>query len=196
MKNQFLFVFFHWLPLGIAIVVLGSGAYLGIQQQYRSLLNDPQIQMVEDAQAALMQGKVPAEVVGRGVSFDASKSLAPFLAIYDESGNPLESSAFIGISPTPVRPPMGVFDVAKQQGENRVTWQPDANTRIALVVRPVAIESGWFVAAGRNMREVEARENNLIKIFGIALGVALGGSLFLDVLGDRMRRKAMEKMNK
>lgn len=194
MQKPFIFVFFHWLPLGIAILFIGGAGYLGIQQNYRASLNDPQIQMVEDAQAALLAGKQPAEIVGRAPLFDAASSLAPFIAIYDESGNPLESSASIGAMPP--RPPMGVFEAAKEAGENRVTWQPNAGTRIALVVRPVSIESGWYVAAGRNMREVEARETSLARIFSIALLAALVLTFLLDMVGDKMRRNAMAQMNK
>ncbi len=177
----------HWLPLAAAVTGICLLIYFGVQQNYRQSLNDPQIQMAEDGVNALLAGKQPMEVVGHEEPFDASKSLKPFIAIYDESGNPLGSSAFIG--DTPPRPPMGVFESAKQMGEDRVTWQPGADTRIALVVRPVAIESGWFVAAGRNMREVEAREEALTEGLGFGLLAILGATLILEILGDILRKR-------
>ena len=58
MTNRLLGVSSHWLPLGGAIVILCAFAYAAIQQSYRTALNDPQIQMVEDAQAALLAALV------------------------------------------------------------------------------------------------------------------------------------------
>jgi hypothetical protein len=75
----------------------------------------------------------------------------------------------------PPKPPVGVFDAARQglplivdrhltnnvpANENRITWQPASGVRTALVVVWVP-ETKQFVVAGRNMREVERREGNL-----------------------------------
>jgi hypothetical protein len=44
------------------------------------------------------------------------------LAIYDKDGKPLVSSATIdGAFP---KPPVGVFESAQKNGENRISWQP------------------------------------------------------------------------
>ena len=185
-------VFFHWLPLGATIVVLAMFIYIAVQQNYRQGLNDPQIQMVIDAQKALQSGKQPAEVVGRASLFDVEKSLSPFLAVYDKDGNPLESSASLGN--VPPKPPLGVFEYAKAHGENRVSWQPNSNTRIALVVRPINIESGWFVASGRNMAEVERRISDIgDKIFLGTLALLLM-TFVLDFIGDAYRKWQMKNM--
>ena len=74
------------------------------------------------------------------------------------------------------------IEYAKQYGENRITWQPDPNTRIALVIRPVPIEPGWFVASGRNMREVEIREAKLAALVSLALIAILGVTFFIALL--------------
>ncbi len=184
-------VFFHWLPIGATVVILCGFVYAAVQQNYHQSLNDPQIELAQDAQNALLSGKQPSEVVGRAPLFDIEKSLATFVAIYDESGNPLESSASLGKNPP--KPPIGVFEYAKEFGEDRVTWQPNPTTRIALVVRPVSIESGWFVASGRNMREVEAREAALAGMTLTVLFVGLIVIFLLDLLGDEYRRRMMKK---
>ncbi len=181
----------HWLPLGVAIVVVVCFSYVAVQQNYRMSLNDPQIQMAEDGAAALAAGKSPAEIVPRAELFDIGQSLAPFIAVYDKDGTPLEASAKIGNYPP--KPPAGVFAYAMHYGEDRVTWQPDANTRIALIVKRVDGSSGYFVGAGRNMREVEAREDALAKLFLIALFTGLFFSFTLDFLGDVRRRRVSKK---
>ncbi len=187
--NRFNGLFFHWLPLGAAIIGICGLLYVTVQQNYRQSLNDPQIQIAEDGARALASGKKPVDVVPRGTIINISEDLAPFIAIFDKDGNPLESSAIID-NALP-KPPAGVFEHAKSYGENKVTWQPNSSTRIALVVRPVPDNSGWFVASGRNMREVEKREDDLTKMIGAGMVAVLILSFILDSAGDFWRRRAM-----
>jgi hypothetical protein len=187
-------VFFHWLPLGASVVLISGLSYVGIQQNIRSSLNEPQIELVARAQSDLVTGtKTPAEIVGRGTKFDMEQSLDAFTAVYDESGNVLEASAYVNNAPP--RIPDGVLAYAKAHGEDRVTWQPNSNTRIALVVRPVAIESGWFVASGRNMMEGENRIKKITQMFVVGIIATLIVSFALDVIGDRYRQAMMKRMN-
>lgn len=190
--QRFVGIFFHWLPIGIIAVGLSGLLYATVQHNYRSSLNDPQIQWAEDGAAALAAGRVPEEIVPRGVLIEAEKSLAPFIAVYDKDGTPLEASATI--DNLPPKPPIGVFEYAKKYGGNRVTWQPNQSTRIALVVKYVP-EKDWFVAAGRNMREVERRELDLSAKIAIGLVLILIGSFILDALGDWWRRRVMMNKN-
>lgn len=177
-----------WLPFAVVTVGVTLFAYIGLAQQHRMQLNDPQVQMVEDAVDALASGKVPADVVPRGVFIDPTKSLAPFIGIYDESGAPLESNGVLGgTSPTP---PVGVFTAALEKGENRVTWQPEGSVRIALVVKPVPNSKGWFVAAGRSMREGETRIDYLsVLAFATVLSV-LTLTLALELFGTYRHARA------
>jgi len=184
-------VFLSWLPLAVAITGICLLVYGAVQQNYRQSLNDPQIQMAQDGAARLADGGIPAELVQRGVApVDAAKSLAPWIAVYDASGTPLESSAVLdGRPPTP---PQGIFDLAKAQGTNlpHNTWQPEGGVRIALVVVPVTSgpNQGYFVAAGRNMSEVENREGDLTTFVGLAWIVLLvatfATALFADFLSN------------
>jgi hypothetical protein len=153
--------FLAWLPLAVAVTGICLLVYGVVQQEYRQSLNDPQIQMAEDGAAALAAGAVPADLVQRGVApIDAAKSLAPWIAVYDASGTPLESSA--ALDGAPPAPPKGEFALALAQGNNlpHNTWQTGSGVRIALVIVPVQGKN-MFVAAGRNMSEVENRESML-----------------------------------
>ena len=181
----------HWLPLAVATIGLCGLVYVTVHQNYRQSLNDPQIQIAEDGAAALAAGKQPAEIVNRGSLIDAGKSLAPFIAVYDAKGTTLEASGLVNGKPP--KPPVGVFDHAKQWGENRVTWQPDPTTRIALVVVPVNDSRGYFVASGRNMREVEARTDKLTQMISLALVTILIATFILELFGDYARKQAMKQ---
>jgi hypothetical protein len=169
-------VLWAWVPLVVVFTVVFFGIYLVMQQTFRSAANHPQIELAEKARDALVAGtKQPQDLIAAEPKVDIVTSKTAFLAVYDESGNLLESSGTLGAL-TPV-PPFGVFEAAKQRGENRVTWAPSADTRIALVVVPAAIESGWFVASGRNLRETESLINTVqLSLFGawiLALIVSL-----------------------
>lgn len=180
--------FVSWLPLGVAITGICLLVYATVQQNYRQSLNDPQIQMAQDGAASLENGGVPADLVPpqREPAINVDTSLAPWIAVYDANGTPLESSAFLdGKPPTP---PKGIFDLAKKQGTNlpHNTWQPRDGVRVALVVVPVTSghSAGYFVAAGRNMREVEGREDSLSQFVLLAWLVLLGATFLTKVFAD------------
>src|SRR4051812_19741980 len=84
-------VFLYWLPVALIITVLSGLVYVAVQQNFRQSANDPQIQMAEDAAAALEAGAQPQAVVGTG-KVDMARSLAPFLIVYDDQGQPLAAS--------------------------------------------------------------------------------------------------------
>lgn len=187
-------VFLKWLPIAAVTTGMCLLVYGAVQQNFRQSLNDPQIQMAEDGAAVLASGGVPADVVPRGKLVSADESLAPFIAVFDSEGNPLESSGTV--SGAPPKPPVGVLAAAQnnagkdtaQPYENRVTWQPASGTRIALVVKYVP-ETKQFVAAGRNMREVEVREGNLHNQMLLAWLVTLLASFVCVFLTDRILRR-------
>jgi hypothetical protein len=61
--------------------------------------------------------------------------------------------------------PHGVFENAKTNMEDGVTWQPRAGVRMALVVESVSSSQNiGYVAVGRSLQEVEVRESNLVKM--------------------------------
>ncbi len=171
---------FNALVLAGISTVLALALYSIPQQVLRQGLNDPQIQLADDLTARLEQGAAPAEAVPAGF-VDMARSLAPFVIVYDEQGRPLASQALLnGAVPSP---PQGVFDYVRQHGQERVSWQPVLGNvrgvRIASIVQRVAGAHPGFVLAGRNMREVEAREEQV----GHMAGLAWLGMLGLIMLG-------------
>jgi hypothetical protein len=60
-----------------------------------------------------------------------------------------------------------------------VTWQPRPGVRIASVVTRTP---GGFLLAGRNMREIEIRENRVLKLAAVAWLVANSAVLGLWLL--------------
>ena len=166
-----------WLPITVAITVLVGVAYVGVQQSYRNGLDDPQLQLATDGRAALNSGSTPASLV-TSPTVDADKSLAPFVIVYAADNRLLASGAVLGGSaPTP---PAGVLAAARAEGINRVTWQPQHGVRIASV--SAVAKDGSVVLAGRNMRAVEMRIDDLTRIVGVGWAAAVIGVLIVTVI--------------
>jgi hypothetical protein len=177
-----------WLPIAVATTAVCGVIVVSVQQNYRTSLNDPQIQLAHDAAARLDAGATPASVVN-SPTVDADRSLAPFLVVYSPANAVLASGAALdGTAPTP---PSGVLQAARDQTggpsriakllnrspsqDNRVTWQPRQGVRLASV--SVGAKDGIVILSARNMREVEARESDLALLVGFGWLAALGGAL-------------------
>ncbi|MDR3773290.1 MAG: hypothetical protein P4L26_08085 [Terracidiphilus sp.] len=175
----------------LVLTALSTGLALALysipQQVLRQGANDPQIQMATDLAALLdrygvTDGLHQGALLQSGGVVDMARSLSPFLIVYNDQGQALGSNAQLN-GQTPA-PPQGVFDYVRQHGEERISWQPilggDHSVRIAAVVERVNGPQPGFVLAGRNMREVEAREHQVSQMAGLTwigmLGVILVGT--------------------
>lgn len=175
-------VLLSFLLIAIVITGLSLIVYAAVQQNYRESLNDPQIQMAEDAANALADGKNVTDVIPDSRT-DIITSLLPWIAVYDETGRVIGSSGML--NQTMPQPPQGIFDAARSgdgkdtlvANENRITWQPAPGVRQAIVVVHYSGKQSGFVVAGRNMREVESRESRLSMFILIAWLVMLIGAL-------------------
>ncbi len=160
-----------WIPLAIVLTVGIGFAYVGVQQNYRTSLNDPQIEVAAQAVDLVKSGQNPTALVPTE-PVDMAASLATFIIFYDANGKVAASSgALNGATPTPLA---GVFDYTKAHGEDRFTWQPQTKVRVAAVVRQTAT---GYVLAGRSMREVETRIDSLTNLAAMAWFLGLGLSL-------------------
>ena len=149
-----------WVPLAAALTCAAVLSYGAGQQLNRQGLNDPQIQMVRDAANEMESGRLqPPDIVKALPHIDITKSLSPFIAIYDESGNLLDSSGVRGTNK--ITPPIGLFEEVQKRGEYLVSWQPTPTERYAIVLKRMNIESGWVVVAGRSMSVAEDRTQHL-----------------------------------
>jgi hypothetical protein len=182
---------FNAVVLAGISTILGLALYAIPQQVLRQGLNDPQIEIATNLAAVLgrygvkdglLQGALPS--FGQGGRIDVEQSLSPFVIVYDDAGQPLGWNGILDGKP-PV-PPAGVFSYARTHGEDRISWQPSSAAgvvRIAAVIERVQGAQPGFVLAGRNMREVESREELISKMAGLAwLGmlalIGIGSALF------------------
>jgi len=178
---------FNALILGALATGLAFALNVIPQQVLRLGANDPQIAMATDLAAALEEGDpsampqrdaLPALIGGSG-KVDMARSLSPFVIVYDDQGQIIASQALLdGKAPTP---PSGIFNYVRTHREDRISWQPRHDVRIAAVIQRVEGPHPGFVLAGRNMREVESREALVGQLAGLTwmgmIGVILVGTL-------------------
>lgn len=136
-------------------------------------LNDPQIQLAQDAAQSLMAGTPAGSLALTQGTVDIRTSLAPWVAVFDASGTPIASAAVLDGAPATL--PSGVFDestwhtyaemgvpVGLPAHEDRFSWQPRSDVRQAVVLVHVSSPAfTGFVASGRSMSEVETRVSTL-----------------------------------
>jgi hypothetical protein len=173
-----------WLPFAVVITAFCALAYGAVQQSYRQGADDPQIQMAWDAAYALDHGSTLDEIVPSEV-IDMNRSLAPFYTIFNLAEQPVAASGSLNDSWQTL--PDGVLAYAKENGENRLTWQPQPGTRIAAVIVPY---KDGFVLAGRNLREVEVREAQVTQFAGITWVLALIATLVVIAFGEFALRES------
>ena len=175
-----------WIPIAIAVTGLCAVSFGTVQQIYRQSLNDPQVQIAEDVALQIENGGKPTAIIASSTKIDVSTSLRPYVVIYDKDLHPIVWTGVLDGKPP--MPPRGVFDYAKKNdkalGENRISWQPSANVRSAIVVVHVGSSDG-YVLAGRNMRETEDRIWNMQVLIGLAWIGILATTLLATWIGSR-----------
>ena len=183
--------FWTWLPLAVSGTVILLAVYVAVQQSYRQAANDPQIELVENASAALNTGFPVQALFANATKLDINKTLSMFVMVFDDSGSLVAASVSDGAATstaTPPVPPKSLFENVRAHGQTRVTWQTASGLRFAAVVDKFKSDkaSGYIMSA-RSLREVEVRENNLSWVILLAWLAFLVVSLAAVVVSDIMR---------
>jgi len=146
----------------LAFAVFFSVALLFIsvfnQQVLRRGADRQPAQVVEQVSTRLAEGTPATSLLDNSTQEIANPGWlhgsSTFAALYDADGKPIAASATLhGELP---QPPRGIFNVIRQHGEHKVTWQPQPGIRVALTGRPAP--GGGFVLAGQSLLPSESRE--------------------------------------
>ncbi|HSX18909.1 MAG TPA: hypothetical protein VLE91_02110 [Candidatus Saccharimonadales bacterium] len=168
----------YFLPLAVLITGMCALVYGAVQQDERQRANDPQIEISENIATYLKSGQNPA-TLNLGQPIDISKSLSPFVMVFDANGKLVMSSAQLnGKDPNF---PQGVLDSAKAKGQSRVTWMPQTDARAATITTYYKDKTEGYVTAGRSLREVEKREQ-LLQLQTMLAWLVTMGATFLATM--------------
>ena len=165
-----------FFPTVILMLVVFGTIYILAQQILRLSANDPQVQIAYDLARDAASGN---SLDYDQKKVDLSKSLAPFVIVLDDKLKVVSSNAVLD-GKTPI-PPKGVFDYAKNNPDDRVTYQPKSGVRAALVVKYFEGQQKGYVAVGRSLLEVEKREDYLLRMTAVGLVAAIAVSLWFSI---------------
>jgi len=137
-----------WLIIMFLVTFTSSLVYLVAQQSIRLGANELPIQLAIDTSLKLENGQNPGLISTD--KLDISKSLSPFVMVFDTNKNLLSTSGMIGnLKPNY---PKGVLDSVDKNGEVKVTWQPQTGLRYATVALKTNSD---YIVAGRSLSEPE-----------------------------------------
>lgn len=147
-------------------------SYVFVQQDSRSGINIPLIQIMQSVQADLQAGVKPAEVLA-AKQIDLSSSQSPFITLYGLDKKVIGSSQQLGGRTLTL--PTGVLDISRSRGESRVTWQPTSELRFASITD--FMPTFGYVSVSQSLREVEDRatKSAWIALLALALGSFTSG---------------------
>jgi hypothetical protein len=160
--------------VGCLLVTLAAGTiYLVAQQVGRRAADDIPRVLVAQVVADLGQGPATGDLPVSGPASPLSSQSTPFVIVYDPAHAVVRSS--VRLDETTPGVPAGVLDEAVSRGETRVTWQPRAGVREAVVAQPWSGPAGsGVVVAGLGLGPTEDRAGAVLRLVlaGWAVAVA------------------------
>src|SRR5215213_1032525 len=150
----------HLLAMSIITIIM-LPIYISMQQIYRTGLDDPQVQLVQDVGSGIKKGLAFENLVPRD-TVNIDHSLRPFLVAYNGEGQPLNSTGYLDGKMAKL--PFGVLDYTRKNHDHRVTWEPRKGVRMAMVIEYINTSAIAFIAAGRSMAEVESRSLSMTSL--------------------------------
>ncbi len=170
----------YWVIIALVSTLLCGGIFMMTQKILRQDANDPQIQLAYDIAYQISHGAEVANFIN-GNKIEVTKSLSSFVILYDNSFQRIGSNALLNGHEFNI--PAGVLKYTAENGEDRVTWQPQSQIRLATEVLRIDGNKPGFIVVGRSLREVENRVNTLlVKVFCGWLVILLTSVLLTIVL--------------
>lgn len=180
-------------PLFITITGICGLVFVVALQNLRFQANNPQLQMSQDIAYQISQGKDPSSLLPNYV-VDISKSLSPFVIVFDNVGKAVATNADVQGEIPPI--PIGVLEAAGFTGENSVTWQPREDIRAAVVVTGYSGNSAGYVLVGRSLKLVEQQQQQLMLTMGIGWLVIVFAALLAPFVRFKVNiREGLRKIN-
>ena len=140
-------------------ILLVSGilltVYVAVQQCYRRSANDPQTEIAGHILAKINDNSVIQKYLPRD-TVEISEDPGVFVELLDSNRRPVYSTGFLyGRYP---EIPSGALQYAQKFHVNKITWQPNSQVRIALVIQSTDSPEIGYIISGRSLKTTEIRE--------------------------------------
>jgi hypothetical protein len=160
-----------WVVAAGLITAACVVVYAAAQQAGRIGADDVPRALAQRSAALLAAGRSP-QAVAQGPAVDLATDASPFVTVYGTDHAVLASTATLDGAVPAV--PVGVLDHASTVGGGRVTWQPAAGVREAVVTQRWTSPSGsGVVVAGVGLAATEHRAQQVLLLAGVAWLVGL-----------------------
>lgn len=163
--------FYIWILTVFLFGLSIMTSYVFVQQEGRSGIDIPLIQIMQSVKTDLQTGVKPA-VILEAKQIDLSSSQSPLITLYGLDKKVIGSSQFLNGRTLTL--PTGVLDISRSKGEARLTWQPTSELRFASITDYVP--TFGYVSVSESLREVEDRATRSAWIALIAIGFGSMGS--------------------
>lgn len=175
-----------WLFIIILFGLSIMTSYVFVQQEGRSSINIPLLQLAQSVEVDIRTGVRTSEIL-KAQQIDLSVNQSPFITLYSLDKNVLGSSQRLDNRTLTL--PSGVLDHARSNGETRVTWQPTRELRFATITD--FVPAFGYVSVSQSLKETEARATRGVWIALSALGFGALLSGFAIWLFARWRRMSV-----
>jgi len=188
MKKVIIRSVISWLPLSVAIVCIYGIMYLVVQQYIRLSANEILTEYAENTRSKLENGMTPDSIIKEIPKIDMAKSLSPFVMIYNNARILIASSASLKENYPAIA--TGTLDYAEKNNGNKVTWQPQQEVRNATVILHCTKDGqGYFILAGRSLREIENREHFVLLQTFAGMMLTLFATFVMVVIVQGFKRR-------
>jgi hypothetical protein len=173
-----------FIPVALGLTAVSAVTYIEEQQILRQSANEPQRSLAYHALVRLQQGSTPATVAaGDTVVIEVDPSV--WIMVTDAVGRPIAGTGQLH-NALPMLP-AGIYDVARTDQIDILTWQPEQGVRQAIVALKAP---DGFIVSGRSLVWTEWQEDLLTKqamlgwvgeMIVALLGALVGGYLLSKV---------------
>ena len=168
----------QWLPYAFVVSILILFVTVSIRSYVRTSVNEQLIVVTENLAADMFRNDVPSAPLPSAEVVDVERSIAPFVILYDSNGQPTDGTG--KLNDTFPGLPQKITEHARTHSEYRLDWKPQANTRLAIVVRYYQNDQrAGFVLAGKNLRETNNQLSRLYILSAATWAITLVGMLML-----------------
>jgi len=180
MKSKFII----WIALMMAGMFAVGIAYTATQQNIRLSADETAVALAQETLIKIQNG----ENINIVEKTDASRSLYPFVMIYDNDRKLIASSA--QLNGKAIEYPISVLDWVDKDGEHRISWAPQQGLRFASV--GIKYDDGYIVAAV-SLKEKERLVSTIGTVMLVLFIVYVVGSTIVLWIIDIVQKKWAER---